>query len=101
MTEEDGGQVSSFAAARAKAAAWFDNSRQGRKKRHKRTAKAVKTRSLNGTGRLDQINFRCRSDLKTQVYRLIEESGMSVAAWMERALENHIETYDYGRATGE
>jgi hypothetical protein len=96
MTDEDGGQVSSFAAARAKAAGKFDNSRGGRKRRRRRTANAVKPRSLNDTGRLDQINFRCRADLKALVYKLIDESGMSVAAWMEKALESYIE----GQATG-
>jgi hypothetical protein len=80
----------SFAEARAKNAHKFDTSRSGRKGRAKRTARSINSRSLNGTGRHDQFNFRCTPELKELCHRLADEAGVPVAEWMETALESYI-----------
>jgi hypothetical protein len=87
----DDGAVSSFAVARAMAAAKFDNSKRARMQRYTRTVNAVSMHTLTGTGRSTQFNFRCRPDLKERVHQIAGEEGVSVAEFMERAMEYYIE----------
>jgi uncharacterized protein (DUF1778 family) len=49
--------------------------------------KVVDGRSLRATGRTAQFNFRSRADLKGAVQEAAKANGMTVAEWMELAIE--------------
>lgn len=88
---DDKPEIFSFADAWAYAAGKFNNTAQGRKDRHRKTANAINKRSLNASGRLSQFNFRVREDLKVRVHELADAAGIPVAVWMQAAIEAHIQ----------
>lgn len=49
--------------------------------------KVVDGRTLRATGRTAQFNFRSRAELKTAVQEAAKANGMTVAEWMEHAIE--------------
>lgn len=49
--------------------------------------KVVDGRSLRTTGRTAQFNFRSRAELKSAVQDAAKANGMTVAEWMEHAIE--------------
>ena len=79
-------------AARAKLAPQHDNSKKARQSRQKRIAKAVDRsatdgRSLRSTGRTAQFNFKALPELKPAAQRAAERAGMTLAEWMEMAVQ--------------
>lgn len=66
-------------------------SASSRKKTQRRLADAVDGRALNATGRTDQLNFRCSSELKDEVKRLAREAGVPIAVFMENAVLAYID----------
>lgn len=65
-----------------------------------RTIRAVVDgRSLKATGRTAQLNFMIRPDLKADAITAAKAAGMSLAAWLEWAIQNallHGENSDDG-----
>jgi predicted HicB family RNase H-like nuclease len=52
-------------------------------------------------GRRDaQIGFRIRSDLKAEIERLARADGRSLANYIERLLDAHVETMKGGEKDG-
>jgi hypothetical protein len=79
-------------AARAKLAPLYDNSKKARQSRQKRIAKAIDRsatdgRSLRSTGRTAQFNFKALPELKPAAQRAAERAGMTLAEWMEMAVQ--------------
>lgn len=75
-------------------AAWFSAIPAGKKDRKGRAAKiskAVDRRELRVTGRTEQCNFRCRSDIKERIIAAAKNEKLSFAEWMEKALEAALE----------
>lgn len=62
------------------------HSAQGRQKTKRRLNAAVDGRSLRATGRTDQLNFRCSTELKERVKRAAYAHDMAIAELMENAL---------------
>lgn len=89
-TEEEDDDAYEFAKIRETQKGRYDGSTAGRKKRKRRRENAVDGRSMRATGRTDQFNFRVRAELKDSVQRAAEDEGISVAEWMERALETAL-----------
>ncbi len=58
-----------------------------RKQKEKRIRSAVDGRTLKGTGRSAQFNFKAREDIKQRVSQAAAAEGVSIAEWMERAIE--------------
>jgi hypothetical protein len=58
--------------------------------------KAFDGRSVRATGRTEQFNFRCRKDLKERVVTAAAQEGISVSAWLERAIERAIDPQPAG-----
>ena len=58
-----------------------------RKQKEKKIRAAVDGRSLRVTGRTEQFNFKAREGLKERVAQAAAGEGLSIAEWMERAIE--------------
>ncbi len=72
--------------ARKKFAAGANAATQ-RKQGETEIRKVVDGRTLRATGRTAQFNFRSRAELKTAVQVAAKAGGVTVAEWMERAIE--------------
>jgi predicted HicB family RNase H-like nuclease len=82
--------IASFREARAKWAEKLNSSKDARKERHKKLTDAVDGRSLRKTGRTEQFNFRCSEGLKAKATLAAREAGITLAEWMELAVEAAI-----------
>ena len=60
---------------------------KARKKKEKQIRSAVDGRTLKVTGRTEQFNFKAREGLKRRVSAAAVADGVTIAEWMERALE--------------
>lgn len=60
--------------------------------------KVVDGRSLRKTGRTAQFNFRARDDLKKAAQEAAKADGISLAEWMEAAIEAALSGKDVGNA---
>jgi hypothetical protein len=58
-----------------------------RKKKEKQIRSAVDGRTLKVTGRTEQFNFKSREGLKRRVSEAAADEGVTIAEWMERAVE--------------
>lgn len=67
-----------------------DGSASARRARHKRLASAVDGRSLRASGRTEQFNFKCTPGLKKLAQDAAVRDGITLAEWMERAVEAAI-----------
>lgn len=61
-----------------------------RKQREQKIRSAVDGRSLKATGRTEQFNFKCREGTKIQVTEAAKADGLTIAEWMERAIEKAL-----------
>jgi hypothetical protein len=86
----DDTEIHSFAAARKKWAAKVDGGKDARRVRHEKLTDAVDGRSLRATGRTAQFNFRCSEGLKAKATAAAREAGITLAEWMERAVDAAI-----------
>jgi predicted HicB family RNase H-like nuclease len=82
LTPED--EDWSWAEARKKLTPKLDNRR---KKRQKRLADSVDRRSLRASGRTEQFNFKSTPGLKARAQEAAVRKGITLAEWMERAVE--------------
>jgi hypothetical protein len=76
-----------MAAAKAKFGAIVDSSRKGRKTRQKAVASATDGRSLRARGRTEQFNFKSTPGLKKRAQEAAAAQGITLAEWMEHAVE--------------
>lgn len=76
-----------FDAVRQKWANRVTQSPKARKAREKQIRATVDGRSLRATGRTAQFNFKCAPDIKALVHKAVEREGVTVAEWMERAMQ--------------
>ena len=83
----DDGEIHDFEAARKKWEAKLDTSAKGRTSRQQNLAKSADRRALRATGRTEQFNFRCKPGLKVKAQSAADDSGLTLAEWMERAVE--------------
>jgi predicted HicB family RNase H-like nuclease len=90
----DDTEIYSFAEARKKWGAKLDTTKAARKARHKKLAESVDGRSLRATGRVEQFNFRCSEGLKEKAQSAARRAGITLAEWMERAVEAAIAAED-------
>jgi hypothetical protein len=65
----------------------FGGSKKERKKREKQVRSTVDGRTLKVTGRTEQFNFKAREDIKRLVVEAAKGEGLTIAEWMERAIE--------------
>ena len=68
-----------------------------RKAKRKKIADTVDKRSLRATGRSEQFNFRARAGLKERAQQAAEAAGVTLAEWMESAVEAYL-AQDQGQA---
>lgn len=61
-----------------------------RKAQETKIRSAVDGRSLRATGRTEQFNFKCRADIKQGAVESARDKGLSMAEWMEIAIEDLI-----------
>jgi predicted HicB family RNase H-like nuclease len=61
--------------------------KKARKAKRKQITATVDGRSLKATGRTEQFNFRVRADVKARAQEAAAEAGMSIAEWLELAIE--------------
>lgn len=85
-----------MAAARAKLAPKIDQSKRGRQGRQRKIAQSVSPaardgRSLRSTGRTAQFNFKALEGLKPAAQKAADKLGMSLALWMENAVNAALE----------
>jgi hypothetical protein len=85
LTPED--EDWSWAEARKKLTPKLDNRKAARKKRQKRLADSVDRRSLRASGRTEQFNFKSTPGLKARAQEAAVRKGITLAEWMERAVE--------------
>jgi predicted HicB family RNase H-like nuclease len=83
----DHAPVFDMKAAKAKFGAAVDNSRKARKTRLKAVAQATDGRSLRARGRTEQFNFKSTPGLKKRAQQAAAAQGISLAEWMENAVE--------------
>jgi predicted HicB family RNase H-like nuclease len=65
----------------------FSSDPKARKQKEKKIRAAVDGRSLRGTGRTEQFNFKCREEIKRRAVEAARADGITIAEWMERAIE--------------
>lgn len=65
----------------------FNPGPKARKKKEKQIRSAVDGRTLKVTGRTEQFNFKAREGLKRRVSEAAADEGVTIAEWMERAVE--------------
>ena len=70
----------------------FQQRPEGPKAERKRIRAAVDGRSLRGTGRSEQFNFKCREEIKRCAIEAARADGITIAEWMERAIEAALKT---------
>jgi len=58
-----------------------------RRQRELKARSVVDGRSLRATGRTAQFNFKCTPEIKSLVHETAETEGLTVAEWMERAVQ--------------
>jgi hypothetical protein len=80
-------EVFSIADRKRQMAAKYNNRTSARKAQRKRLAGATDGRSLRSTGRVEQFNFRCTPGLHARATEAAAEAGISLAEWMENAVE--------------
>lgn len=85
-----------MAAARAKLAPKMDQSKRGRQNRQRKIAQSVSPsardgRSLRSTGRTSQFNFKALPALKPAAQDAATASGLTLAEWMENAVNAALE----------
>ncbi|RTL64654.1 MAG: hypothetical protein EKK41_21210 [Hyphomicrobiales bacterium] len=83
-------------AARAKLRPQIDQSKRGRQQRQRKISQSVSPaardgRSLRATGRTAQFNFKARPELKLAAQAAADKAGMTLAEWMEMAVNAAIE----------
>jgi predicted HicB family RNase H-like nuclease len=61
-----------------------------RKSQRKKLAASVDKRSLRATGRTAQFNFRATPEMKARAQEAAEAAGLSIAEWMELAVEAYL-----------
>ena len=61
-----------------------------RKSKRKKIADTVDKRTLRATRRSEQFNFRARAGLKEKAQQAAEAAGVTVAEWMELAVEAYL-----------
>lgn len=89
-------------AARAKLRPKVDQSKKARQGRQKKIAQSVSPsardgRSLRSTGRTKQFNFKALEALKPAAQRAADALGMSLALWMENAVNAALEAQGEAR----
>ena len=88
MSDVDLDAEDAFAKARAKwANRGFSPSPKARKAREKQIRSTVDGRTLRVTGRTEQFNFKCTPELKKEVVERAKAEGITIAEWIEWALE--------------
>ena len=65
----------------------FSSTPKARKQKETKIRSAVDKRTLRVTGRTAQFNFKAREDIKRRVTEAAEGEGITIAEWMERAIE--------------
>ena len=65
----------------------FSAGPKARKQKEKKIRAAVDARTLKVTGRTAQFNFKARADIKRSVAEAAAQEGLTIAEWMERAIE--------------
>ena len=85
MTDET--PIFSMKDVKAKFGPLVDDKRKSRKQRQKVISKAADGRSSRATGRTEQFNFRSVPGLKERAQEAAAQNGMSLAEWMEIAVE--------------
>jgi predicted HicB family RNase H-like nuclease len=60
---------------------------KARKAREQQLRSTVDGRTLRTTGRTAQFNFKCRPDIKTNAVEAAKEDGLTIAEWLEAAIE--------------
>ncbi len=68
----------------------FDLGPKARKKQESQIRSAVDRRTLKVTGRTEQFNFKAREGLKKSVSDAAATEGITIAEWMERAVETAL-----------
>ncbi len=80
--------VDAMALARARLLAkGFKPMPSERRRREKQVRSVADARSLRTTGRTAQFNFKTREDLKGRVAEAARADGVTIAEWMEGAIE--------------
>jgi len=65
----------------------FSPGPKARKQKEQKIRSAVDGRTLKVTGRTEQFNFKAREGLKHSVNEAAKAEGITIAEWMERAIE--------------
>jgi hypothetical protein len=87
--------VDDAASMRAARAAWIAkgapaSGKKARKAKRQQIADSVDGRRLRATGRSEQFNFRAREGLKDRAQSAASEAGITLAEWMEQAVEAYL-----------
>ncbi len=70
------------------------NSRETRGKKEAKLKASIDKRKLKRTGRTELWSLRVRPDLKQRAYELAKQHDMLISAFVEKAIEQYIETLD-------
>jgi hypothetical protein len=76
-----------------------NTSKKDRKTKRKTIAGTVDGRRLKATGRTEQFNFRARSEVKAKAHEAAEKAGITIAEWMELAVEAYLAQKDQEQAS--
>ena len=84
-------------AAKVKFAATVDNSRKGRKTRHKAVSNATDGRSLRSTGRTEHLNFKALPTTRNKIDEAAAHLGIPKSLWLEQLVHAaHAELFGDG-----
>ena len=92
----DDAEVYDMQKAREKFAAAISPKKGERKARAKRLTESIDGRSRRSTGRTEQFNFKSTPGLKTRAQEAAERDGVTLAEWMETAVEAKLSANGHG-----